>query len=712
MNTVQPDPAQLSAPVAPIHPTNREFHGRTFVDDYEWMRNKESQETLDYLEAENAYTKQQTAKNEWLQDSIFQEIKSRTKETDMSIPQRAGDFWYYGRTIEGKSYGVSCRVPVAEGEDPWTPPVVPEDGSGLPNEQIILDLNELAEGHEFFSLGASSVTVSGRYLAYSVDTEGDERFTMHVKDLETGELLDDRLDDVFYGATWAGEDYLFYQRVDEAWRPDSVWRHKIGTPAADDVLVYREDDERFNVGVGAERSERFLMIESGSKITTETRVLDITNPEGEFEVLWPREQGVEYGVDYALVAGREHWVVTHNALGPNFSVGHCEIGNLPPLRELTELVPHDDKVRIEGIDTYRDFMAMGYRRGGIGQVAFMQFTEAGFTQFEELSFEEEVYTVGVGGNPEWDAPVVRLSYVSFTQPAKLFNYTVATGERTLLKEQEVLGGYDPQEYKAYRMWATAEDGVQIPVSVVHRADLVVDKPNPTLLYAYGSYEHSIDPGFSIARLSLMDRGMIFAVAHVRGGGEMGRTWYEDGKLLRKKNTFTDFIAAADMLIDEGLTTPAQLVAEGGSAGGMLMGAIANMAPEKFAGIQAIVPFVDPLTSILMPELPLTVTEWDEWGDPYHDPEVYDYMASYAPYENIEPKRYPNILAVTSLNDTRVLYVEPAKWIAKLRKMATGGEFLLKCEMSAGHGGVSGRYDRWKQTAFEYAWTLATAGAVK
>jgi len=352
-----------------------------------------------------------------------------------------------------------------------------------------------------------------------------------------------------------------------------------------------------------------------------------------------------------------------------------------------------------------------YRRGAIGRLSIMVLPETGYGHFSEMEFDEELYTAGSLGNPEWDAPVIRISYGSFTTPARLYDYRVATGEFTLLKEQEVRGGYNPEDYTAYRLWVPAEDGAEIPVSIVHRADLDRSQPCPTLLYAYGSYESSIDPGFSVSRLSLMDRGMIFAVAHVRGGGEMGRGWYDNGKQLSKKNTFTDYIAVADALIAKGLTAPDRLVAEGGSAGGMLMGAIANMAPDRFAGIQAVVPFVDPLTSMLKPELPLTVTEWDEWGNPYSDAEVYDYMASYAPYENVEAKDYPDIIAITSLHDTRVLYVEPAKWIAKLRATATGGEFLLKTEMSAGHGGVSGRYARWRQTAFEYAWTLRTSGAV-
>lgn len=701
-----------TAPIAERKPTTRSFHGRDFIDDYEWLRDKQSQQTLDYLNAENAYTEAVTQPLTTLRDEIYGEIKSRVKETDMSVPVRAGDYWYYGRTEEGKDYGYSCRVAVATiGGDRWTPPEVPDDGSALPGEEILLDLNQLAEGHEFFSLGASTVTTSGRFLAYSVDTTGDERFELYVKDLQTGELLADRLSGIFYGATWIGEDYIFYQRVDEAWRPDTVWRHKIGTEQAEDVLVFSESDERFNVGVGGVRSEKYLMIETASKITSEVWVLPTDDPEGEFRVLWEREQGIEYSVDHAVVDGSDRWVVTHNATGPNFAVGECAVlTELPALTELHELIAHDDASRVYDIDTYRDFMVVIYRRNAIARLAIMTLN-GGYSEFEELQFDEELVSAGAGGQPEWDAPVIRVSVTSFTQPHAVYNYEVETGEYTLLKRQEIRGGYNPEDYTAYRLWATAGDGTTLPVSVIHRADLDLSQPSPMLLYGYGSYESTTDPGFSIARLSLLDRGMIFAIAHVRGGGEMGRAWYDEGKLLDKKNTFTDFIDVASDLVDRGLTTPDQLVAEGGSAGGLLVGAVANMAPEMFAGILAVVPFVDPLTSILMPELPLTVTEWEEWGDPYHDPEVYDYMASYAPYENVTAQDYPNILAVTSLNDTRVLYVEPAKWIAKLRATATGGQFLLKTEMSAGHGGVSGRYARWKQTAFEYAWVAHTSGAV-
>lgn len=704
---------ELTPPIAAKHPITREFHGRSFVDDYEWMRDKESAETLDYLRAENAYTEQETAHLEELTENIFQEVKSRVKETDMSVPSRRGQYWYCGRSVEGKNYGISCRVPVTEGADPWTAPVIPEEGAPE-GEEILLDANELAEGTEFFAMGASTVSDSGNLLAYSVDTAGDERFSLVIKDLRTGELLSDRLEGIFYGATWVGDDYIFYTTVDDAWRPDTVWRHKVGTAQSEDVQVMHEADEHFNIGVGSIRSEKYLFIVIGSKLTSETWVLDRTDPEGEFQVLWQREAGVDYDVDYAEIDGQAYWFVTHNASGPNFTLATTPLAvgeDLAPLRELDVLIPHREDVRLEGVDTYRDQVVVGYRRAGIGRAAIMD-VRHGWSEFKELNFNEELYTVSVGGNPEWDAPVLRVSYTSFIQPSQLFDYRVETGEYTLLKEQEVPGGYNKDDYVAYRMWTQASDGTQIPVSIVHRADLDRTKANPTLLYGYGSYEASMDPYFSVFRLSLMDRGMIFAMAHVRGGGEMGRTWYDDGKLLQKKNTFTDFIAVADDLIARGVTTADQMVAEGGSAGGLLMGAVANMAPDRFTAIQASVPFVDPLTSILKPELPLTVIEWEEWGDPYHDPEVYDYMKSYAPYENVTAQNYPDILAITSLNDTRVLYVEPAKWIAKLRDTAKGGQFLLKTEMVAGHGGVSGRYDKWRQNAFEYAWTINKATGLK
>ena len=695
----------FTEPIAPVHPITRTHHDISFIDNYEWLRDKESAETTAYLEAENAYTAQETAHLKTLEDNIFQEIKSRVKETDMSVPTRLGRYWYYGRMEEGKSYGISARVPVIED---WVPPVVSETGS-LPDEEILLDANQLAKGHDFFSLGASTVDDTGRYLAYSTDTEGSERFTLYIKDLETGELLDDVIDNVFYGVTWAGTDYLFYTRVDDAWRSDSVWRHKVGTPASEDVRVFHEEDERFNVGVGSSRSKRFLIIESSSKVTSESWVLELDNPTGEFRVIRSREHNVEYSVSHAVLSGKDAWLIVHNAHGPNFELGWMwTTDTLGSFDDLRVLVPHRDTVRIEGVDAYEHQLVIGYRREAISRAGVMKLEQGNLTEFVELEFPEELYTIEVMGNPEWNAPVLRLAYSSYVTPTRIYDYTVATGELRLLKEQEVLGGYNPDDYVANRVWVTASDGVDIPVSLVHRRDVDLSHPNPTILYGYGSYEISLDPGFSVASLSLMDRGMIFAFAHVRGGGELGRHWYDNGKMLHKRNTFTDFIAVADHLLDHNLTTRDTLVALGGSAGGLLMGAVANLGGDRFKAIEANVPFVDPLTSMLMPELPLTVPEWEEWGNPLADKDVYDYMAGYAPYENIEAKTYPNILALTSINDTRVLYVEPAKWIAQLRATATDGKFLLKTEMAAGHGGVSGRYESWRQTAFEYAWLINQA----
>ncbi|ALA68010.1 S9 family peptidase [Corynebacterium lactis] len=723
-------PESINPPIAAKRPVTRSFHGREFVDDYEWLRDKESREVIDYLEAENAYTEAFTSDLKDISEKIFSEIKSRVQETDMSVPTRLNGWWYYSRTQEGKSYGMSCRLRADEGTglDAWTPPTI-SDNEPAPGEEVILDANELAEGHDFFSLGAASVSEDGSFLAYSTDVTGDERYTLRVKDLRTGELLGDEIVGIAAGATWIGSEWIFYQKVDEAWRPDSVWRHRVGTDASEDVRVFHEPDESYWVGVGSTRSEKYLLLEASSKITSEVWYLDTSDPTGEFTCVRPREAGVEYDVDHAVISGRDMWMITHNMTGSNFALAMVPVGTFDSVEDLTELVAHRDDVRVEGVDCFAGHLAFGYRRGGIGRVALAildtslsdadpaQLPTAEAVKFTEMEFSEELYSAGTSGNPEWDAPVLRYGYGSFTTPSQLWQLEIASGKRVMLKEQKVRGEFDAADYVAKREWVTAADGAQIPVSIVHRADLDVSRPNPTLLYGYGSYESSMDPGFSIARLSLLDRGMVFVIAHVRGGGEMGRAWWEQGRALTKKNTFTDFVDVADFLLEKGWTTREQMVALGGSAGGMLMGVVANIAGDRFAGIQAVVPFVDSLTSMLKPELPLTVVEWDEWGDPYHDPEVYDYMASYSPYENISGEAtYPKILAITSLNDTRVLYVEPAKWIAKLRDVVGDktepGQFLLKTEMVAGHGGVSGRYERWKQTGFEYAWIAHTAGAVE
>ncbi|QII07672.1 S9 family peptidase [Rhodococcoides fascians A25f] len=704
----------ITPPVAKKVPLERTHHGDTFTDNYEWLRAKEDPEVIAYLEAENAYTEQQTAGLESLRGKIFDEIKSRTQETDLSVPTRMGQWWYYSRTVEGKSYGLQCRCPV-DSPDDWTPPTLSSDVD-VPGEQVLLDANVEAEGHDFFSLGAFSISLDGTLLAYSTDTEGDERYTLRFKNLETGELLADTIENVAPGATWTADaTHVFYLTVDESWRPDTVWRHTLGK--TEDVKVFHEPDESYWVGFGSTRSEKYLMIWVGSKITSECLVLESTDPEGEFRVVLPRTDGIEYSIEHAVVAGEDRFLITHNGSvngwgtegekAENFLLAEAPVSD--PLDQRI-LVPHQGDVRVEDIDAFAGHLIFTYRREALTRMAIWPLTDEGYGEYRELEFDEELYSVGAGSNPEWDQPLLRMVYTSFITPGQVYDLDIAIGELLLRKSQPVLGKFDASDYVQHRDWATAPDGTQIPLSVIARKD-VPEGPAPTLLYGYGSYEASMDPSFSVARLSLLDRGIVFVVAHVRGGGEMGRHWYDNGKTLKKKNTFTDFVAAAQHLIDTGRTSPKHLVADGGSAGGLLMGAVANLAPELFNGILANVPFVDPLTSILDPSLPLTVIEWDEWGNPLADKEVYEYMKSYSPYENVEAKDYPSILAITSINDTRVLYVEPAKWVAALRATKTGdSDLLLKTEMSAGHGGVSGRYEKWKEAAFEYAWIVSASGA--
>ncbi|WP_069165691.1 S9 family peptidase [Nocardia altamirensis] len=705
----------VSAPIAKTVPTERVHHGDLFVDEYEWLRDKESPEVISYLEAENSYTEAQTAHLAQLRDTIFDEIKSRTQETDLSVPTRMGDYWYYSRSFEGKQYGVHCRCPIAadaDGIDAWTPPQL-EAGTEVPGEQVLLDSNEVAEGHDFFALGAFSLSHDGNLLAYSVDTVGDERYVLRFKDLRTGQLLPDAIAETAPGATWSLDGtHVFYQTVDESWRPDTVWRHRLGSPTVTDVKVFHEPDERYWVSITSTRSEKYLMIWVGSKITTEGWVLESDNPEGEFRVILPRREGVEYSAEHAVVAGEDRFLILHNDVVDGVKAENFVLADAPVAdpSALNLLIGHRDDVRLEDVDAYADHLVLSYRREALTRVAVWPLTDSGYGERKELDFDLELFAVGAGANPEWAQPTLRIGLTSFITPVQVFDYVPATGELLLRKEQPVLGGYDANDYEQHRDWAIAEDGTRIPISLVWKKGVAAESPKPLLLYGYGSYEASMDPSFSVSRLSLLDRGMVFAVAHVRGGGEMGRLWYENGKTLTKKNTFTDFVSCARHLIDTGVTAADRVIADGGSAGGLLMGAVANLAPELFAGILANVPFVDPLTSILDPSLPLTVIEWDEWGNPLADKDVYDYMKSYAPYENIEAKDYPAILAITSLNDTRVLYVEPAKWVAKLRATKTGdSQLLLKTEMSAGHGGVSGRYEKWKEVAFEYAWVLDRVG---
>jgi oligopeptidase B len=719
--TTEASPGQLTGeapepPVARRILSERTHHGDTVSDYYAWLADKDDRETIDYLEAENAYTAAMTAGQDGLRQAVFAEIKGRTKETDLSVPTRKGGWWYYSRTAAGKQYTVHCRCPVRPGE---THPPSTENGTPLPGEEILLDGNQAAGDSPFFSLGAFTVSPDGRLLAYSTDFTGDERFTLRVKDLDTGQMAADEIPGTFYGCAWSADgSALFYVTVDAAWRPYRVWRHLIGTPATGDVMVLEEPDERFSVGVGLTRSERYVSIWLASTLTTEVWLLDATQPVASPRVVLPRRQGVEYSVEHqAAPGGSGRLLILHNDGALNFELVSVPLTEAPGATQLadpagfTTIIGHREDTRLLGVDAFESHLVVHHRRDGL---TGLRIIDAGGSE-QGISFPEPLYHVYPGPNPEYGAQAFRLHYTSLATPDSVFDADSRTGELTLLKRRPVLtlpGGrdYDPGDYEQHREWAIAADGTGVPVSLICRKGTPRDGRSPLLLYGYGSYEVSIDPGFSIPRLSLLDRGFVYAIAHVRGGGEMGRRWYDDGKLLRKQNTFTDFVACAQHLVARGWTTADRLMARGGSAGGLLMGAVANIAPQAFGGIVAQVPFVDALTSILDPSLPLTVREWEEWGDPLHDPEVYAYLKAYSPYENVSDQTYPPILAVTSLNDTRVRYTEPAKWIARLRATGHGGPFLLKTEMTAGHAGRSGRYDAWREEAMILAWIVTVAAA--
>ena len=673
--------------------TTRDRHGDVVEDPYAWLRDRDDPDVVTYLEAENAYTEVVMAHTRALQDKLFEEIRSRVQETDRSAPVRKDGWWYYHRTVEGLQYPVHCR----------------NRGEGT-DEQVLLDENAEAEGTEYFAVGAFDVSPDHRLLAYSTDTAGTEVYTMRFRDLATGDDLPDEIPRTYYGTAWANDSRtLFYTVPDDAMRPWQVWRHEVGTSADDDILVVQEDDGRFFAGVGRTRSDRYVVITLGSKITDEVRVLDADDPAGEPRVVAPREQGVEYSVEHhaggdAGDGADRFFIVTNLGGAPNFRLMQAPV-DASGSDAWTEVLPHRDDVRLYGVDAFAGHLVLYERQAGVRSIRVMDL-ETG--EIHELEQPEEVSTATPGANPEFDTTVLRYSYTSLVTPASVFDYDVRSRARTLVKQQPVLGGYDPERYETVREWATAGDGVRVPISLVYRRGIEKDGSNPTLLYGYGSYEISIDPSFSSARLSLLDRGFVFAVAHIRGGGELGRPWYDDGKLLSKRNTFTDFVAAAEHLVAERYTSPERLAIRGGSAGGLLMGAVTNLRPDLFGAVVAEVPFVDALNTILDPSLPLTMMEWEEWGNPVESAAVYGYMKSYAPYENVEAREYPPILVTAGLNDPRVSYWEPAKWVARLRTTKTDGRrLLLKTEMGAGHSGPSGRYDAWKDEAFVYAFLLDT-----
>lgn len=698
-------------PRAPQRPFVREHHGDRVEDPYRWMADLEDPELRAYLEAENAYAEAMTEHLGPLRARIFEEIRSRVKEDDLSVPVASGPWWYFSRTAEGKQYAVSVRAPRREG-DPRPDP----EGASLPGEEVVVDGNVEAGDSEFFSMGALSVSHDHRLVAFAVDTAGDERFDLTIREIATGRVLDTSVTRTGYGCEFSRDGrFVFYTRVDDAWRPHQLWRHEVGADPSTDVLVHEEADERFWMGIGSSRDERWLVLGLGSKTTSEVRLLPSDDPEGEWRVVAPRRDGVEYDVEPA----GDRLLIVHNTDNPDSDLAWAPI-DATSADQWVPLLAAGEGERFTGIDAFDTASVLSLRSGGLPALRVLPRDEASVSGHGtpwDVTVDQEVRTIGLGDNPEPDQSAIQVVVESYTTPRTVLDVDLATGARTELKRQPVLGGFDSADYEESREWALADDGTRVPVSVVRRRGVTADGTNPGLLSAYGSYEISSDPYFSVARLSLLDRGVVFAVAHVRGGGEMGRRWYDDGKMAAKPNTFSDTVAAARHLVDTGWVAPDRLGLEGGSAGGLLVGVVVNLAPERFRVVHAAVPFVDALTTILQPDLPLTVGEWEEWGNPIEDPAVYATMRGYTPYENIrEGAAYPAVLATSSLNDTRVFVTEPAKWVARLRESVVDDPaerpILLRVEMSAGHGGRSGRYAAWEQVAWEWAFVLDRLGATE
>lgn len=701
----------MSPPVAAQKPWTRRHHGDDVADPYEWLRDGEDPQVIAHLEAENAYAEGTTAHLAPLRQAIFDEIKHRTLETDLSVPVASGDWWYYSRTVEGSQYAIQCRAPLTDRT------AVPEldPSQPLPGEVVLLDGNELAQGHEFFSLGGFEVSADHSRMAYAVDVTGDERFDVTVMDIATREVLDESVTGAGYGLAFSRDgQHLFHVAVDDAWRPHEVWRHEVGAPRDADVLVHREEDERFWMGLGTSRDERWIVLGLGSKTTSEVHLIDADDPTAPMRCVAPRREGVEYDVEPA----GDHLLVVHNERQPEGDLAWAPI-DATSHEQWQPLLDRAEGERFVGVDAFDDFAVLSLRADGLPTLRVLPrvarstpFVASDYGPARSVGLDAELASVALGPVADPDTDRIRVVHESWVSPRSVLDVVVATGAQTVLKRQPVVG-VDPADYEQQRTWATAPDGTQVPISLVMRRGVRPDGSNPGLLYGYGSYEISLDPYFSIARLSLLDRGVVYAVAHVRGGGELGRHWYDDGKMLAKRHTFTDFVAAAEHLHERGWVARDRLAIEGGSAGGLLVGAATNLAPGRFAAVLAAVPFVDALTTILRPDLPLTVGEWEEWGNPLEDPQVYTYMRGYSPYENVAPVEYPAILATTSLHDTRVYFTEPAKWVARLREVTrhdADRPVLLRTEMSAGHGGRSGRYDAWEQTAWEWAWVLDRIGA--
>jgi oligopeptidase B len=701
-------PLHTTPPVAPRRPVRLEEHGDVRVDDWHWLRDRDDPAVIAYLEAENAYTEAMTEGSAGLRQRLYEQIKDRIQEDDLSAPARHGGWWYWSRTAEGSQYRVHCRLADPQRTlDASTALAAATAGAG----DVILDENMLARGHEYLQLGVFSLSHDQRLLVYGVDHDGSERYALRFRDLASGTDLPDAVDDASYTAAWAADgETVFYTRQDAAMRPHEVWRHRLGRPADEDERVFHEPDERFFVSVGLTRSQRFVLIGVESKLTSEVRFIPASDPAAEPVAIAPRSQGIEYLADHAILPGGDAWLVRSNGPAPDGSPCPNFAVRLVPLdggRPRT-LVEHRDDATITDVEAFAGHAVVNERAQGLERIRIADL-ETGDQHVVEQP--EPVYATGGGLNAEFDTALFRFTYTSLVSPPSTVDYELPTRRRTVVKTQVVLGGYDPSAYRSERLWATAPDGTQVPISLVARADVALDGEAPCLLYGYGAYEISIDPTFSAARLNLLERGFVFAIAHIRGGGELGRTWYEQGRLGHKRNTFVDFIACAEHLIAAGWTAPERLVIRGGSAGGLLMGAVTNMRPDLWAAVVAEVPFVDVLTTMSDETLPLTVTEWEEWGDPVHDATAYETIRSYSPYDNVAPVAYPSMYVTGGLNDPRVGFWEPAKWVAKLRATRADATpaLLLKTELGAGHQGPSGRYQGWRDEARVQAFILGAVG---
>ncbi|MDI9879390.1 S9 family peptidase [Flectobacillus sp. LYT7W] len=664
------------------------IHEDTRVDNYYWLNDRENPEVIAYLEAENAYTEKVMSPTKAFQEELFEEMKGRIKEQDESVPYRDGDYYYYSRYIEGGEYPLYCR----------------KKHSMEAEEEILLDGNALAEGNDYFSIGGYDISDNNQILAYSIDTISRRNYTLYFKNLQTGELYPETIENTEGGAyAWAADNQtIFYlQRDPQTLLASKVYRHKLGTSASEDVLVYTEEDPQFYMGLGRMKSKKYIVsVSDHNGVSTEYRLLEASNPEGEFKAFYPRQHGLQYSIEHFE---DKFYIRTNEGNATNFKLMEASENESYDIENWKEVIAHREDTYLEGIDVFRHHLVLTERSSALIHLRVINQR----TQKEHyLNFGEPAYDAGVGYNPNFDTDLLRFHYTSLTTPSSVFDYNMDTQEKTLMKEQEVLGVFNKEDYQTERLFATARDGVRVPISIVYKKGFKKDGSQPLLQYAYGSYGYSIDPYFSAARLSLLDRGFAFAIAHIRGGQEMGRPWYENGKMLQKKNTFFDFIDVSEYLIQEKWTSKDKLFANGGSAGGLLMGAIINYRPDLYKGILAAVPFVDVVTTMLDETIPLTTGEWEEWGNP-KEKEYYDYMKSYSPYDNVVAQEYPNMLVTTGLHDSQVQYWEPVKWVAKLRELKTDNNILLMhCDMSTGHGGASGRFQRFKEVARDYAFILS------